>query len=110
LPTFLINSEGFADRFKSIIWKLRGEYGIVRENVLISNDNGLSDDAEIDVDNDIDKKKKHTKSGIEEFVHEFEDMSLVEKIIWNQEKMIESSKHWEKVQEETEKKQKKIFG
>jgi superfamily II DNA/RNA helicase len=99
LPTFLINSEGFADRFKSIIWKLRGEYGINKETVLINNDKGFSDEEVIDVDNGIEKKKKHTKSGIEGFNHEFEDMSLVEKIIWNQEQMIESSKHWEKVQD-----------
>lgn len=110
IPTFLINSEGFADRFKSIIWKLRGEYGINKETVLISNDKGFSDEEVIDVDNVVDKNKRHTKSGIEGFEHEFEDMSLVEKVIWNQEQMIEASKHWEKVEKIKEQMDKDIFG
>lgn len=83
IPTFLTNSEGFADRFKGIIGRLRDEYGITKESVLISNDRGLSIDDDIDKDNDVDKNRKHTKSGIDGFVNEFEGMSCLEKIIFD---------------------------
>jgi superfamily II DNA or RNA helicase len=83
IPTFLSNSDGFADRFRGIITKLRDEYGVTKENVMISNDNGLSEDEDIDVDNEIDKKKKHSKSGVDGFVNEFEEMTCLEKIIFD---------------------------
>lgn len=83
IPTFLANSEGFADRFKGIISRLRDEYGITKENVLVSNERGLSDDDDIDTVNDINKKRKHTDSKIDGFVNEFESMSCLERIIFD---------------------------
>jgi hypothetical protein len=85
IPTFLVDSAGFADRFKGIIQKLRTEYGIVKENVLISNVKGIDDDEKIDTENELDKKKKHMRSGILGFEHEFEGMSCLEKIIFDEE-------------------------
>jgi len=85
IPTFLINSEGFADRFKGIIQELRSEYGIIKEQVLISNDNGLSEEEDIDKVNDIDKKKRHSNSGIEGFEHDIEEKSLLERVIFDEE-------------------------
>jgi predicted helicase len=81
IPEFLSNSEGFSDRFKGIIRKLRSEYGITKEQVLITNDRGLADDEEIDTDNELEKVKRHSKSGINDFDHEFEEMTPIEKVI-----------------------------
>jgi len=85
IPTFLVDSVGFADRFRSIIQKLRNEYGITKENVLISNVQGMSDEDKIDEDNDLDKKKKHLTSGLMGFEHDIEPMSCLEKIIFEEE-------------------------
>ena len=85
IPTFLVDSVGFADRFKGIIQKLRDEYGISKENVLMTNDRGMSDDAIIDKDNDMDKVKRHSKSGIDGFDHDAEELSCIEKIIFEEE-------------------------
>jgi len=85
IPTFLVDSEGFADRFRSIIQKLRNEYGITKETVLISNVRGMDDDDKIDIENKLDKHKKHTLSDIDGFDHEFEMLTPVEKVVFNEE-------------------------
>jgi hypothetical protein len=85
IPAFLDNSEGFADRFQTIVGKLRGEYGVLAENVLISNPKGLSEKEEIDIDNELTKNRKRAISGITKFNHEFEELSALEKIIFKEE-------------------------
>jgi superfamily II DNA or RNA helicase len=93
IPTFLVDSAGFADRFRGIIQKLRTEYGITKENVLIDN---------IDNPHRIPKgegdKKKHTKSGITGFEHDFEEMSCLEKIIFDEEVSAAKDKALEELQ------------
>jgi len=93
IPEFLSGSEGFADRFRCIIEKLRNEYGFIpKQNTIIDNAVGLSDDENIDVDNWINKKKKHTNSGVDTFDHEFESMSAIERIIFDDEVEIKMEK------------------
>jgi len=92
IPTFLIDSKGFADRFRGIIQKLRSEYGITKENVLTSNTRGQSPEDIIDIDNKKDKRKKSTNSGIVDFDHEFEGMSCLEKLIFEEETTAEKNK------------------
>ena len=86
IPEFLTDSAGFASRFKDIIEKLKNEYGFIpRQNTLIDNVTGISRDEEIDADNDKLKKKKHTKSGIDTFDHNFTQRSAIEQIIFDDE-------------------------
>lgn len=86
IPEFLSGSEGFSDRFRSIVEKLRNEYGFMpKQNTVIDNCVGLSDDPPIGTVNEKDKRKKHTKSGIDTFDHEFDKMSAIEKIIFDDE-------------------------
>jgi superfamily II DNA or RNA helicase len=92
IPTFLVNSEGFADRFRGIVERLRGEYGITKENVLISNEHGLTDDELIDTVNDPKKDRPWKTSGITEFSHEFEEMSCIERIIFEEEVSVAKEK------------------
>ena len=92
IPTFLVNSEGFADRFRGIVERLRGEYGITKENVLISNIEGMDVDELIDTVNDTTKNRPWKKSGITEFSHEFEEMSCLERIIFEEEVSVAKEK------------------
>jgi superfamily II DNA or RNA helicase len=93
IPEFLTDSAGFAARFSDIIHKLRTEYGFIpSQNCVIDNVKGLSDEAEIDVDNLIDKRRKHTTSGITEFTHDFEEMSAMEQIIFDDKVDVEVQK------------------
>jgi superfamily II DNA or RNA helicase len=83
IPDFLVNSNGFADRFRGIINKLRNDYDVTKENVLISNIEGMEQDEDIDVVNELNKKRNHSKSGITDFSHEFEEKTCIEKIIFD---------------------------
>lgn len=84
IPEFLTGSDGFAGRFKEIIEKLRNEYGFLpKQHTLIDNSNGLSIEEDIDTVNDKNKCKKHTNSGVDTFTHDFDEMSAIEKIIFD---------------------------
>lgn len=83
IPTFLENSEGFSSRFKEIIDRLRGDYGYIpRQHTVIDNVTGLEDEEETDTVNNINKNRIHTDSGLREFDHDFEKMTVFEKILF----------------------------
>jgi type I site-specific restriction endonuclease len=107
IPEFLANSEGFAGRFRDIIEKLRNEYGFLpKENTLINNDKGLTPDELIDTDNELKKSKAHSKSGIDTFTHIFDEMSALERIIYEDEicdKTKEIISNWENLLKSNEK-------
>ena len=78
IPTFLDRSLGFADRFRGIIEKLRNEFGYIpSEHTVIDNVNGLSDEAVIATVNSKDKIKKHGKSGLVGFSHDFDNLTTM---------------------------------
>ena len=86
IPTFLTNSDGYSKRFEQIVYRLREDYGFIpKQDVLIDNDNGLSEEEVIDVVNEMSKKKKHTKSGIENFTHEIDNMTAIQRAFENEE-------------------------
>lgn len=93
IPEFLSGSEGFADRFRGIVNRLRDEYGFIpKQNVLIDNVVGYTPDPEIDDDNWVDKKKSHSKSGIDTFEHEFESMCPIERVLFDDEVYVKMDK------------------
>lgn len=82
VPTFLENSENFASRFIDIIRELRENYGYIpRQDTFIDNVNGLDEDEPIDTVNDKTKNSPSAKSGLDEFDHDFEQLSLAEQIL-----------------------------
>lgn len=86
IPTFLENSEGFSDRLREIINKLRNDYGYIpRQDTFIDNVRGLKEDEPIDAVNEKDKNRPDAKSGLTNFEHEFEELSLTEQIIFEDE-------------------------
>lgn len=85
VPKFLENSDGFLARFRKIIAKMRDEYGWTKENVVISNVEGLTPEPVIDTVNVKSKNRPHADSGVTQFEHEFEDFNTVEGIIFNEE-------------------------
>ena len=87
IPSYMIESEGMESRFRQQVDKLRNEFGYIpQQHTVIDNVVGLSEDPLPDTDNDISKKKKWEKSGIEDFEHEFEVVSVIEKIIYEDNK------------------------
>lgn len=86
VPTFLENSEDYRGRMEAIIHELRENYGYIpRQHTVIDNVKGLADDPEIDTVNSKEKKSPHADSGLDEFVHEFEKVSVTEQIIFDDE-------------------------
>jgi superfamily II DNA or RNA helicase len=84
VPAFLANSEGFVDRFIKIINRLKNEFGFIpTQNVHTDNVHGLSDDELIDTVNDVTKNRRHTNSGIVGFEHEFDDLTPLEKVLFD---------------------------
>jgi superfamily II DNA or RNA helicase len=82
IPTFLENADGFEDRFRGYVIKLRDEYGFVpQQQIIVDNVAGLQDEEPIDVVNDRIKNRVHRDAGQIEFDHEFEKLSIVEKIM-----------------------------
>lgn len=71
IPTYRsLDSE---DRFKSIILRMRSEYGFIpEENVIFTDGNGIKDDEGIDGPGMPGKSKIFSKSGIESFIHSYE--------------------------------------
>jgi superfamily II DNA or RNA helicase len=93
IPTFLENSEGFSDRLKEIINHLRNDYGYIpRQDTFIDNVRGIDEDEPIDVVNEKDKNRPNAKSGLDKFEHEFEEISLTEQIIFEDEVRVEYEK------------------
>jgi superfamily II DNA or RNA helicase len=85
VPKFLENSEGFLGRFRRIIAKMREEYGWTKEDVIISNVEGLSPEPEIPAVNEKSKNRPHTDSGVTQFEHDFEDFNSIEGVIFGEE-------------------------
>ena len=86
IPTFLENSEGFSDRLREIINQLRNDYGYIpRQDTFIDNVRGLDEDEPIDTVNEKDKDRPHADSGLDEFEHEYENITLTERIIFEDE-------------------------
>ena len=84
VPQFLENSDGFADRFRKMIETLRNEYGFIpRQDTLIDNVSGIDDDVIIDTVNNKIKNRPHLNSGLTDFEHEFEQMTISERILFN---------------------------
>jgi superfamily II DNA or RNA helicase len=84
IPTFLENSEGFAGRFREIIQKLKIDFGYIpQQHTVIDNVRGLEEDEPIDTVNEIEKNRRHEESGLEEFEHQYENMGILEKIIFD---------------------------
>ena len=84
IPTFLENADGFASRFREIIEELRTKFDYVPEqHTVISNVRGLEEDEDIDTVNELIKKRQHADSGLEKFDHEFENVGLLERIIFD---------------------------
>ena len=87
IPSYMIDSEGMESRFRVIIDRLRKEYGFVpQQHTVIDNNTGLDDDTDIDTVNDMVKNKKWTKSGVDSYEHEFEKISLIQRLINEQKK------------------------
>jgi len=87
LPSYMVDSEGIESRFRQQVDLLRNEFGYIpQQHTVIDNVVGLSDDPLSDTDNDINKSKKWEKSGVEDFQHEFEAVTLMEKIIYEDQK------------------------
>jgi superfamily II DNA or RNA helicase len=82
IPSYMVESEGLEGRFRVIVNKLRAEFGFIpQQHTVIDNVRGLDDEEVIDTVNDMSKKKKNKKSGVDTFQHEFEKMSAIERII-----------------------------
>lgn len=93
IPTFLENSEGFSGRFREIIQKLKNDFGYIpQQHTVIDNVRGLEEDEPIDTVNEIEKNRRHEESGLEEFEHQYENMGMLEKIIFNEEYETECKK------------------
>jgi superfamily II DNA or RNA helicase len=83
IPSFLENSSGFEDRYKMIIKDLRENYNFSPcqpTHIDNNEDNGLNDDPDVITVNDKNKKSPHSKSGLEEFEHKFEGMSVCARV------------------------------
>lgn len=82
IPTFFQNSEGFKDRFETIINLMRREYGWTPKQVVL-NDNvrGLSEDEPMDMVNDKAKSRPHGRSGLVGFEHTLENLNEAEWIL-----------------------------
>jgi superfamily II DNA or RNA helicase len=88
IPSYMIESEGLEGRFRFIIDRLRREFGYIpQQHTVIDNKRGLDDETVIDTVNDMNKKKKQIKSGVNAFQHEFEKLSCIEQIIKEEEIM-----------------------
>jgi superfamily II DNA or RNA helicase len=99
VPKFLENSEGFLGRFRRIISKMREEYGWTKEDVIITNEEGLSPEPEIPAVNEKSKNRPHTDSGVTQFEHDFEDFNSIEGVIFGE----EVQKEYEKACDELDK-------
>jgi superfamily II DNA or RNA helicase len=85
IPSFLENSEGWAARAKEIIHRLRSDFGYIpQQHTVIDNVNGIDSDVDIDVVNPLDNTGNGTKSGLELFNHEFEDMTAIERAVFEE--------------------------
>ena len=84
IPTFLANSEGFYDRFRKIVGKLKTDFGYIpAQHTIIDNVKGLDEDEDIDTVNEKVKNRVHTHSGLKHFKHEFEAIDAFKKIIFD---------------------------
>ncbi len=82
IPSYMIDSEGLEGRFRTIINRLRNEFGYIpQQHTVIDNVEGLDDDPAIDKVNEPNKKKKQAKSGVDALNHEFEKISAIEMMI-----------------------------
>lgn len=93
IPTFLENAEGFYARFKGYLSRLKTDFGYIPAQ-LITTDNvrGLDDDDDIDTVNQKVKNKVHLNSGLEKFDHEFDYVSVVEQVIFDEQYQEECNK------------------
>lgn len=86
IPTFLESSDGFEDRFRRYVTELRENYGFIpSQQIVIDNVRGFDDDELIATVNDKVKNRPSTNAGNIEFNHEFEKLSIVEKVIQDDE-------------------------
>lgn len=86
IPTFLENSAGYTSNFRDIVKELRNNYGYIpRQDTFIDNVNGLDEEEQIDTVNDTTKNSRNSKSGLKEFEHEFENVSVTEQILFEEE-------------------------
>jgi superfamily II DNA or RNA helicase len=98
IPSYMIDAEGIEARFRFIVDRLRREYGYIpQQHTVIDNVEGLSDEEEIDTVNKINKKKKQLKSHVEELEHEYEKVSLMEKIIMEDKISEEQQEVWDEL-------------
>jgi len=100
IPNFLMNAEGFVDRFREIVEKLRSDYGFIpQQETLIDNIRGFDDDDEIDRVNEKKKNPQHANSGLDGFEHEFEKVSLIERVLLDSNFQQEYEKHCNELDE-----------
>ena len=93
LNVLIKNSEGFSGRFREIIQKLKNDFGYIpQQHTVIDNVRGLEEDEPIDTVNEIEKNRRHEESGLEEFEHQYENMGILEKIIFDEEYETECKK------------------
>ena len=86
IPSYMVEAEGLEGRFRVIINRLRCEFGFVpQQHTVIDNVRGNDDEQVVDTVNDMTKKKKQKKSGVDTFEHEFEKVSAIERIIMENE-------------------------
>lgn len=84
VPNFLENADGFLGRFRQIVGELRTKYGYIpQQHTVIDNVKGLDDDDPIDTVNAKVKRRGGSKTGLKDFEHEFEQMSALEKILFD---------------------------
>ena len=100
IPSYMVESEGLESRFRFIIDRLRGEFGYIpQQHTVIDNVRGLDDEEIIETVNDLTKRKKKVKSGVNSFEHEFEKMSAIEQIIMDHEIDDKVDEIWNEIDE-----------
>ena len=84
VPSFLENSEGWAARAKEIVHHLRNDFGYIpQQHTVIDNGAGDAAEVEIEITNDPSKEVKSLNSGLDQFSHEFENMTEIERAIYD---------------------------
>jgi len=64
---------------------MRDEYGWTKEDVIITNEEGLLPDPIIPVVNEKSRNRPHADSGVTQFDHDFENFNSIEGIIFGEE-------------------------
>ena len=85
VPSYMQDTEGMEFRIKDIVTSLREEFGWVPTQIdLVENANGIDDPVYIPPVNAVTKTKQALRSGIDTFLHEYEELTPVERVILNE--------------------------